>query len=92
MKEPMTLEQFRLEHPNDVIVIMSPGGYVTISPDRPLDQLYAHAGVRGTEIPVSWEELKDQTVESCNFNEADGNWYLLTAEPSLDCPTQTIGM
>jgi len=92
MKEPMTLEQFRQEHPNDVIQIMSPGGYVTLPPDRPLDQIYAHAGVSGTEIPVSWAELKDHIVESCNFNEADGNWYLLTAEPSLDCPMQTIGM
>lgn len=92
MKDQMTLEQFRLEHPNEVIQIMSPGGYVTLSPDIPLDQLQAHAGVRGTEIPIPWEELKDQIVESRNFNEADGNWYLLTAEPSLDCPTQTIGM
>lgn len=92
MKDPMTLEQFRLEHPNDVIQIMSPGGYVTLSPDRSLDELFAHAGVRGTEIPIPWEELKDQIVENCNFNEVDGNWYLLTVEPSLDCPTQTIGM
>jgi len=92
MKEPMTLEQFRQEHPNDVIQIMSPGGYVTLPPGRPMDQLYAHAGVSGTEIPVFWEELKDQIVESCNFNEGDNNWYLLTAEPSLDSPTQTIGM
>jgi hypothetical protein len=92
MKEPMTLEQFRQEHPNDVIQIMSPGGYVTLPPDSPMDQLTAHAGERGTEIPVLWEELKDQIVESCNFNEVDHNWYLLTAEPTLDCPTQTIGM
>ena len=92
MKEPMTLEQFRLEHPDDVIQLMSPGGFVTLSPNRPLDELFAHAGVRGTEIPIPWEELKDQIVENYNFNEADGNWYLLTAEPSLDCPTQTIGM
>lgn len=35
MKEPMTLEQFRQKHPNDVIQIMSPGGYVTLPPDRP---------------------------------------------------------
>lgn len=88
----MTLEQFRQEHPNDAIQIMSPGGYVTLPPDRPLDQIYAHAGVRGTEIPVSWEELKDQIVESCNFNETDHNWYLLTAESSLDSLTQKIGI
>jgi len=92
MKEPMTLEQFRHDHPNDVIRIMSPGGFVTLSPNRPLDQLSAHAGVRGTEIPVSWEELKDQIVQNCNFNQADGNWYLLTVEPSLDCPLQAPSM
>mgnify|MGYP000291887348 CR=1 FL=1 len=74
------------------IEIMSPVGYVTLSPDRPLDELFAHAGVRGTEIPISWEELKDQIVESCNYNEADGNWYLLTAESTLNYPAQTIGM
>lgn len=89
MKELMTLEQFRLEHPNDVIQIMSSGGYVTLSPNRPLDELVAHAGVRGTEIPIPWEELKNQIVERCNFNESDGNWYLLTAEPSMGYPTQT---
>lgn len=92
MKEKMTLEQFVQEHPNDMIQIMSPGGYVTIGPDREFEKLIAHAGFRGTEIPIPWEELKDQIVESCNFNETDRNWYLLTAEPSLDCPTQTIGM
>ncbi len=92
MKETMTLEQFRLEHPNDVIQIMSPGGYVTLAPGRPLDELHAHAGVRGTEVPIPWEEIKDQIVESCNFSESDGNWYLLTAEPPLDSPAQTLSM
>jgi hypothetical protein len=89
MKELMTLEQFWLEHPSDVIQIMSPGGYVTLPPNRPLEELVAHAGVWGTEIPILWEELKDQIVERCNFNESDGNWYLLTAEPSMDNPPQT---
>lgn len=92
MKEPMTLEQFWREHPNDVIQIMSPGGYVTLSPNRPPDQLSAHAGVRGTEMPISWDELKDQVIQNCSFDQADESWYLFTVEPSLDCPTQTLGM
>ncbi len=92
MKEAMTLEQFRLEHPNDVIQIMSPGGYVTLVPDSPLDDLHAHAGVGGTEIPIPWEELKDQVVEKCNFNEAEGNWYLLTAALSLNHQEPHFGM
>lgn len=92
MKELMTLEQFRLEHSENIIQIMSPVGYVTLSPDRSLDELLAHAGVRGTEIPISWDELKNQIVDSCNFNEADGNWYLLTSEATLDCPMQIMGM
>lgn len=92
MKEQMTLEQFLREHPNDIIQIMSPVGYVTLPPNIPLTQLSAHAGERGTETPIPWEELKDQLVESSNFNEADGNWYLLTAEPSQDCPVQALGL
>lgn len=92
MKELITLEQFRLEHPEDIIQIMSPVGYVTLFPERSLDELLAHAGVRGTEISISWDELKNQVVDSCNFNETDGNWYLLTSEPTLDCPTQIMGM
>ena len=48
MKEQMMLDQ----HPNDKIQIMSPVGYVTISPKRPLTGLFAHEGVRGTEIPI----------------------------------------
>lgn len=92
MNEPITLEQFVQEHPNDVIYIMSPGGYVTISPTKPLNELYAHAGVRGTELPIPWEELKDQVVENSNFNEFDGYWYLLTVEPSLNNPIQAPEM
>ncbi|CUX31826.1 hypothetical protein BN3590_00758 [Clostridium sp. C105KSO15] len=92
MKEPITLEQFVQEHPHDMIQIMSPGGYVTISPNLPLTELSAHAGVRGTEIPIPWEELKDQIVENCNYNEIDGNWYLLTGEPSQDYPVQAPEM
>jgi hypothetical protein len=92
MKESVTLEQFRQAHPDAVIQIMSPGGYVTLIPEKPLDELCAHAGVRGTETPIDWEELKDQIVDRCNFNEADGNWYLLTDYPSQDSPVQTSEM
>lgn len=70
MKESMTLEQFIQEHSNTTIRIMSPGGYVTIPPNRQTDRLVAHAGVSGTEMPVHWEELREQMVESCNYNEA----------------------
>lgn len=70
----MTLDQ----HPNDKIQIISPGGYVTISPKRLLTGLFAHAGVRGTEIPIILKELKEQVVENCNYNESEGTWYLLT--------------
>lgn len=91
MLEKMTLEQFVQEHPEDIIQIMSPSGYVTIGPDRQFDKLFAHAGVRGTEVPISWEELKGQTVDNCNFNTSDGYWYLIT-DISQDYPTQTLGM
>ncbi|WP_444640757.1 hypothetical protein ACRQU7_10710 [Caproiciproducens sp. R1] len=91
-EEPETLEQFVREHPNDVIQIMSPGGYVTIAPDRPLNELFAHAGERGTEIPVTWEELRGQTVESCHYHPADRSWNLLTVDPSLNQPVQAPEM
>ena len=74
----MTLEQFRQEHPNDIINIMSPGGYVTLSPDVLLDQLFAHAGVRGTEMSIDWDEIKNQIVKDCTVGSADGSWHLLT--------------
>ena len=92
MNASITLEQFVQEHPNEVIHIMSPGGYISLVPGTPLDNLYAHAGVRGTELPIQWEELKDQVVENCNFSESDGYWYLLTVEPSLNNPIQAPEM
>lgn len=92
MKENMTLNKFVQTHSDQRIEIMSPGGYVTICPERPLTQLFAHAGVRGTEIPIPWEELKGQIVQNCNFNQSDETWFLLTVEPSLDCPIQAPEM
>jgi hypothetical protein len=91
-QEPETLEQFVQEHPDDMIQIMSPGGYVTIAPGRPLSDLFANAGERGTEIPVTWDELKGQTVENCNYDPADRNWNLLTDDPSLNQLTQAPEM
>ena len=90
MKKYITLEQFIKEHPDQIIEIMSPGGYVTIRPDRPLDKLFAHAGVSGTETAMPWDELKEQVVEEehCNFNERDGRWYLLSEMPSQECLTE----
>jgi hypothetical protein len=92
MKEYVTLEKFVHEHPNEVIEIMSPGGYVTIHPDMQLTGLLAHAGEAGIEMAVSWDELREQVVEACNYNEADGRWYLLSAMPSQDCPIQAPEM
>lgn len=77
-EEIMTLETFRQEHSNDVIRIMSPGGYVIITPDISLEQLYAHPGERGLEIPIAWEELKDQIVHSSTYDQTDKCWDLLT--------------
>lgn len=91
-EEPMTLEQFVREHPDDTFQIMSPGGYVTISPDRPLEKLLAHAGERGTEMAVTWEELKDQVVENCHYDPSDRSWRLLTDDPALNDPIQSPGM
>ena len=91
-KEPETLEQFVREHPNDMIQIMSPGGFVTIAPNRPLNELFAHAGERGTEISVTWEELKGQTVGNCHYDPADRSWNLLTYDYSLNPPVQSPGM
>ena len=92
MKVQMTLEQFIQEHPGAEFEIMSPGGYVTIRPNEPLDILSTHAGVRGSERAAAWEELREQVVENCNFNKSQGKWYLLTGEPSQDCPVQTPKM
>jgi hypothetical protein len=91
MKEYITLEQFVQEHHDQVIEIMSPGGYVTIRPDRPMDELFAHAGVSGTEIPITWDELKEQVVnlaEHCNYSESDERWYLLSEVPSQERLTE----
>jgi hypothetical protein len=90
MKEYITLEQFVQEHPDQVIEIMSPGGYVIIRPEISRDKLYAHAGVSGTEMPITWDELKEQVVEdkNCNYSERDGRWYLLSEMPSQDSPEQ----
>lgn len=87
-----TLGQFVREHPDDVVRVMSPNGYVTISPDQPPDKLFAHAGVSGTETPIAWEELKDQVVENLHYDPAGRNWRLLTDCPSQDSQAQAPGM
>jgi hypothetical protein len=78
MKDKMTLEQFVSEHSNEGIEIMSPGGFVTIRPDQPLNELSTHAGVSGTDMSVSWDELRMQIIKTCNYNETEGKWYLFT--------------
>ena len=83
MEKNMTLEQFVKDHPNDSIQIMSPGGYVSIDPDKPKSELFAHAGFPGSEIPISWDELKNQIITENNFNEVDNRWYMITDRPSM---------
>lgn len=86
LSDDITVEDFVNHHRGNHIEIMSPGGFVNIGPNADLEKLSAHAGVSGTEMGVSWDELKDQIIkpEHCNFNVKENKWYVLSEHPSQD--------
>jgi hypothetical protein len=92
MQEIMTLEQFHEKHSDDIIMLISYDSYVIFNPNKPLDQLTANLGITEMEIPISWNDLKNQVVEKYNYDSVDGVWYLLTSAPEHEYQPQILSM
>ncbi|OCN02923.1 hypothetical protein A7X67_12310 [Clostridium sp. W14A] len=81
--QPVTVREFIERHPNAAFDMMTPGGFVYLTPDR-AESLLDGRSVKGHpgeieyahEIPA--EELLNQEVVRANFNGTE--WKLLSDE------------
>ena len=81
------MREFFKKHPDDNIQIMTPGGYVSLTPDftKALlsgDSVRGHLGDPAYSVEIHADELLDQVVFNSNYRKHV--WHLLSAEPKLD--------
>ncbi len=81
----MTLKEFIEQNPNATLNMMTPGGYVLLTPELFQKLLHgegviAHAGCSDVRTVIPAAELLPQEVVSCNAHKSEQNYfYLLTA-------------
>ena len=86
--EPLTVRDFLIKHPEDNIEMMTPGGYVYLTPERTKalfsgNSVKGHPGDSAYSMEIPANELLDQFVVEANYMEH--TWHLLTDyEPELD--------
>ena len=78
----MTVKEFIVENPNATLDMMTPRGFVYLTPEKAQELLagesvMSNPGCSGFDMAITAEELLGQTVENANFS--DGAWHLLTA-------------
>jgi hypothetical protein len=76
-----TVREFITEHPGAAIDMMTPGGYVSLTPEKARALLQGesaegHPGDPEYAMEIDAEDLPAQTVHSANFY--DGAWRILT--------------
>ena len=85
--EAITVRDFLKKHPEDNIEMMTPGGYVSLTPARTRalfsgDSVKGHPGDPAYSMNIPAKELLDQFVAAANYMEH--TWHLLTDyEPEL---------
>ena len=84
---PSTVGAFLAAHPGDTFHMMTPGGYVDLSPELAAELLAGksvsgHPGCAGCDQEVTAEELLPQIIARCNRQ--DGAWYLISDHPHLE--------
>jgi hypothetical protein len=85
--EPLTVREFLKKHPDDNIQMMTPGGYVSLTPalTKALlsrDSVREHPGDPAYSVEIHADELLDQCVLNSNYSKHV--WHLLAAEPEFD--------
>ena len=85
----VTVKEFITQHPNADLYMMTPGGYVHLTPESSQALLEGkstsgHPGYPEMAVEIDAEELLPQTVHSINFS--DESWHLLTDYSQEQCP------
>lgn len=81
----MTLKEFIEQNPDATLNMMTPGGYVLLTPELSQSLLHgvgvnAHAGSSDVRIAIQAAELLPQEVVSCTPHKSEPNYfYLFTA-------------
>ena len=80
----MTLKEFIIENPNISLDLMTPGGYVFLTPQNAQELLSrqnvsGNAGTSDSSIEISAEELLEQEI--VNINAEDNPFHILTENP-----------
>jgi hypothetical protein len=79
--EPVTVREFIEKHPNVSFDVMTPGGYVYLTPEKAQlllsgQRVKGHPGSPEYAVEISAEELLNQEVFDADFS--DGEWHLLS--------------
>lgn len=77
----MTVRDFIIRHPDATLDLMTPGGYVYLTPEQTKSLLTGgstsgHPGDVSMGMEVTAQELLPQTICSANFS--NGAWHMLT--------------
>ena len=85
MVQPQTVEELLKSYPNDYFQLMTPCGFVDLTPSETEKLLrgeatMAHPGVSGYQMPVEAQEILEMEVLSLKRDE-HGRWYALTDHP-----------
>ena len=83
--QPKTIEELLTSYPDDYFQLMTPCGFVDLTPSETGKLLHgeatmAHPGVSGCQMPVEAQELLEMEVLSLKRDE-HGCWYALTDHP-----------
>lgn len=79
--EPVTVRDFLKQHPNVSFDMMTPGGFVYLTPEKAKlllsgQSVKGHPGSPEFAVEISAEELLNQEVSNADFS--DGAWHLLS--------------
>lgn len=85
----MTVRDFIIRHPDATLDLMTPGGYVYLTPEQTESLLAGgntsgHPGDRALGMEITAEELLPQTI--CSTNYSKGVWHMLTDDTPVDAP------
>lgn len=79
--EPVSVREFLEGHPGETFDMMTPGGYVYLTPQKAQHLLaggtvMGNPGCPGFDMPISADELLEQVV--CSANYSKGKWQILS--------------
>lgn len=87
-KEPLTVRELLELYPDDSFDMMTPGGFVYLTPEKAHDLLagkstIGNPGCSGCDMEVTAEELLPQRIQSPSYE--NGTWHFLSYfEPEME--------